>query len=393
MKRTVITGAVRTPGGSFGGSLSSLGAAEMGALVIKETVKRAGIEPAMVDEVIFGCGWQAGIGPNVARIASVNGGLPVETTAYTVNMRCGSSLKAISIGASMIKSGDSDILVVGGTESSTNTPYVVPDARWGCRMNDKPMLDVLHKDGFMCKLAGMLMGNTAELLVDKYKISREEQDKFAVFSHQKAVKAIEEGRFVEEILPVEVKIKRNMEIFDTDETPRKNVDVEKMGKLAPVFLKDGTVSAGNSCALCDAASAMVIMSEEKAQDLNLKPMARVLSYASTGLDPKYMGLGPVEATKLALKRAGMELSDVDIIELNEAFAVQYLAVERELKWDPDKVNIHGGAIALGHPVGATGAKIMTTLLHSLKTYQKQIGLATLCIGGGQGVAIIVERMN
>jgi acetyl-CoA C-acetyltransferase len=393
MRKTVIASAVRTPGGSFGGKLASLGAAEMGALVVNEAVKRAGISPEAVDELIFGCGWQAGVGPNVARISSVNGGLPFETTAYTVNMRCGSSLKAVAIGASMIKSSDSDVLVVGGTESSTNVPYLMPDARWGCRMGDKPMVDILHKDGFMCKLAGMLMGNTAELLVDKYQISRLEQDEFAVESHMKAVKAIKEGKFKEEILPVEVKVGKAMETFDTDETPRENIDILKMGKLSPVFQKDGTVSAGNSCALCDAASAMVIMSEEKAAEINVKPMARIISYASAGLDPKFMGLGPVDATNLALKKAGMTLSDIDLIELNEAFAAQYLAVERELKWDRSIVNVHGGAIALGHPVGATGAKILTTLLHSLKTYNKEIGMATLCIGGGQGVTVIVERIN
>lgn len=393
MRRTVIAGAVRTAGGSFGGKMAGLGAPEMGALVVNETVKRAGIAPEEVQELIFGCGWQAGIGPNVARMSSYFGGLPVETTAYTVNMRCGSSLKAVAIGASTIASGDADVLVVGGTESSTNVPYVIPDARWGFRMGDKQALDVLHRDGFMCKLAGMLMGNTAELLVEKYGISREEQDSFSVESHMKAVKAISEGKFKKEILPIEVKVGKTTEIFDTDEIPRDNVNLEKMGKLPPVFQKDGTVSAGNSCALCDAASAMVLLSEEKAKSLDVKPMAVVRSYATTGLDPKYMGLGPVEATKQALAKARMTLSDIDLIELNEAFAAQYLAVERELKWDRSITNVHGGAIALGHPVGATGAKILTTLLHSLKTYDKNVGLATLCIGGGQGVAVIVERIG
>lgn len=393
MKKPVIVSAVRTPGGSFGGKLAGLEAPELGALVVNEAVKRAAISPELVDELIFGCGWQAGIGPNVARISSVKGGLPHATTAYTVNLRCGSSLKATAIGAATIISGDADVLVVGGTESSTNVPYVLKDARWGQRMGDKQIYDVLHKDGFMCQLAGMLMGNTAELLVEKYQISREEQDAFALESHLKAVKAMEEGKFKEEILPVEVKAGKTTEVFDYEEIPRKNISLEKMGKLPPVFKKDGSVTAGNSCALCDAASAIVMMSDEKAKELGVKPMAVIRSYATAGVDPKYMGIGPVEAVPIALKKAGMTLADIDLIELNEAFAAQYLAVEREMKWDRSKVNVHGGAIALGHPVGATGTKILTTLLYALKTYDKQVGLVSLCVGGGQGVAVIIERIN
>jgi acetyl-CoA C-acetyltransferase len=393
MKKAVIVSAVRTAGGSFGGKLASLGAPELGALVVNEAVKRAAIDPGVVDELIFGCGWQAGIGPNVARISSVNGGLPHKTTAYTVNLRCGSSLKATTIGASAILSGDADVLVVGGTESSSNVPYVMKDARWGHRMGDKQVLDVLHKDGFMCSLAGMLMGQTAELLVEKYGISREEQDQYAYDCHQKAVKAMKEGKFKEEVMPVEIKAGKNIEIFDTEEIPRDNVTPEKMGKLPAVFKKDGTVTAGNSCALCDASAAMVIMSDEKAKDLGVKPMAVIRSYATVGVDPKYMGISPADAIPLALKKAGMTLADIDLIELNEAFAAQYLAVEREMKWDRSIVNVHGGAIALGHPVGATGTKIMTTLLYALKTYDKQVGLVSLCVGGGQGVAIVIERVN
>ena len=393
MKKPVIVSAVRTAGGSFGGKLASLGAPELGAFVVNEAVKRAAIDPGVVDELIFGCGWQAGIGPNVARISSVNGGLPHKTTAYTVNLRCGSSLKATTIGASAILSGDADVLVVGGTESSSNVPYVMKDARWGHRMGDKQVLDVLHKDGFMCSLAGMLMGQTAELLVEKYGIPREEQDQYAYDCHQKAVKAMKEGKFKEEVLPVEIKAGKNIEIFDTEEIPRDNVTPEKMGKLPAVFKKDGTITAGNSCALCDASAAMVIMSDEKAKDLGVKPMAVIRSYATVGVDPKYMGISPVDAIPLALKKAGMTLGDIDLIELNEAFAAQYLAIEREMKWDRSIVNVHGGAIALGHPVGATGTKIMTTLLYALKTYDKQVGLVSLCVGGGQGVAIVIERVN
>lgn len=393
MNKTVIVSAVRTAGGKFGGKLVGLEASQLGALVVNEAVKRAAISPEAVDELIFGCGWQAGVGPNVARISGVNGGLPYKTPAYTVNIRCGSSLKAAIIGASTIKSEDGEVLVVGGTESSSNVPYILKGARWGLRMGDKQVYDALHKDGFMCQLAGMFMGNTAELLADKYKISREEQDAFAADSHIKAVKAIEEGKFREEILPVEVKADKTFEIFEQDEIPRKNIEFGKLGKLPPVFKEDGTVTAGNSCALCDAAAAMVMMSEKKAKEMGVKPMAVIRSYATAAVDPMYMGIGPVEAIPVALKKAGMTLGDIDLIELNEAFAAQYLAVEREMKFDRTKVNVHGGAIALGHPVGATGVKILTTLLYALKTCDKQVGLASLCIGGGQGVAMIVERVN
>ncbi|MDD2574461.1 MAG: thiolase family protein [Bacillota bacterium] len=392
MKKPVIVSAVRTAGGKFGGKLAGLEAPDLGALVVEEAVKRAGIPAEAVDELVFGCGWQAGLGPNVARISAVRGGLPHSTPAYTVNLRCGSSLKAAIIGVLTIKAGEADVLVVGGTESSSNVPYVLKEARWGQRMGDKMVYDVLHKDGFMCPLADMLMGNTAELLAGKYGISREEQDAFALESHLKALKAMEEGRFREEVLPVQVKAGKTAEVFDYEEIPRSNISIERIAKLPPVFKKEGTVTAGNSCALCDAASAIVMMSEEKAKDMGVKPMAAICGYATAGVDPKYMGIGPVEAVPIALKKAGMTLADIDLIELNEAFAAQYLAVEREMKWDRKKVNVHGGAIALGHPVGATGTKILTTLLYALKTYDKQIGLVSLCVGGGQGVAIIVERL-
>lgn len=260
-------------------------------------------------------------------------------------------------------------------------------------MGDMVAYDALHKDGFMCPLAGMLMGSTAELLAEKYNISREEQDRFSLESHQKAVKAMNEGRFKEEVLPVEVVQKKKTLVLDQEETPRADASLESMAKLSPVFKKEGTVTAGNSCALCDNASAMVIMSEEKAKALGLTPMAAVRGYAATGVDPKYMGIGPVKAVPIALSKAGLTLDEIELIELNEAFAVQYLAVEREMKWDRDKVNVHGGAIALGHPVGATGTKILTTLLYALKAHNKTLGLVSACVGGGQGLAIIVERLN
>lgn len=392
MRKTVIVSAVRTSGGRFGGKLAGLSAPDMGAAVVAEAVKRAGIPGEEVNEVILGNGWQAGLGPNVARLATVKAGLPVEVPAFTVNIRCASSLRAAGLGASQIGTGEADVVVVGGTESASNVPYSLNDARWGHRMGDKPAYDLLHKDGFMCPLAGMLMGGTAEILVEKYGISREEQDSFALDSHQKAVKAVEMGWFKEEVLPLEIRVKKAVEMFGGEEIPRDNISPEKMAKLPPVFKKDGTVTAGNSCALCDAASAMVMMSEEKAAELGVKPMAVVRSFAAAGVDPKVMGIGPVAAVPIALKKAGMTLADIDFIELNEAFASQYLAVEREMKWDREKVNVHGGAIALGHPVGATGTKILTTLLYALKTHDKSVGLVSLCVGGGQGVAMIVERV-
>ncbi len=393
MSEIVIAGAVRTAGGSFGGSFERISAVELGALVLEESLKRAGVEPGHVDEVVFGTGWQAGLGPNIGRLATVKAGLPVEVPAFTVNKRCGSSLRAVSLAIQIIKAGDADVVLVGGAENSSQVPYIADKARWGNRMGDGKLVDILHKDGFMCPLAGHLMGMTAETLVEKYGISREEQDEYAVESQRKAVSAMKEGLFKEEVLPVEVPIgKGKTAVFDTEEIPREGVSVEKIASLPPVFKKDGTVTAANSCALCDAAAALVVLTRDKAEALGVKPMARIVSYANAGVDPKVMGIGPVPAVNKALERAGLSLEDIDIIELNEAFAAQILAVERELKWDRSKVNVHGGAIALGHPVGATGVKILTTLLYALQNREKNLGLVSLCIGGGQGVAIIVERL-
>lgn len=390
----VIASAVRTAGGRFGGAFKKISAVELGALILKEGVQRAGIETAQVDEVVFGTGWQAGLGPNIGRLATVKSGLPFEVPAFTINKRCGSSLRAVSLAAQLIKAGDAEVVLVGGSENSSQVPYIVEGARWGNRMGDSNLIDILHKDGFMCPLAGHLMGVTAETLVEKYSISREEQDAYAAESQAKAFKASQEGMFKEEILPVEVPIGRGKtEIFDTEEIPRDGITSEKLAKLRPVFKKDGTVTAGNSCALCDAAAAVLVMTAEKASELGVKPLARIMSYAHAGVDPAIMGIGPVPAVKKALDKAGMELENIDIIELNEAFAAQILAVERELKWDRGKVNVHGGAIALGHPVGATGVKILATLLYALKSKDKNLGLVSLCIGGGQGVAIIVERLS
>ncbi len=393
MRKPVVVSAVRTIAGRYGGSLSSFGAPELGAKVVEEAVKRAGIPGEEVDELVFGCGWQAGIGPNVARLATVKGGLPFEVPAYTINIRCASSLQATIQGAKSILTGDADTVVVGGTESASNVPYILDKARWGARMGDFKAYDGLHKDGFMCPLAEMLMGSTAELLAEKYSIDREEQDSFAMESHQKAIKAMEEGKFKDEILPVEVVKKKETITVDQEEIPRADISMEKMAKLPPVFEKNGTVTAGNSCALSDNASAMVIMSEEKAKALGLTPIASIRGYAAGGVDPKYMGIGPVKAVPLALEKAKVSLDDIDLIELNEAFAVQYLAVEREMKWNRDLVNVHGGAVALGHPVGATGTKLITTLLHAMKMYDKDLGLVSACVGGGQGLALVFERLS
>ncbi len=393
MGKPVVVSAVRTIGGRYSGGLSGFSAPELGAKVVEEVVKRAGISGEEVDELVFGCGWQAGIGPNVARLSTVLGGLPVEVPAYTINIRCASSLQATIQGAKSIITGDADTVVVGGTEVASNVPYILDKARWGARMGDMTAYDGLHKDGFMCPLAGMLMGSTAELLAEKYSIDREEQDSFALESHQKAVKAMEEGRFKDEVLALEVPQKKQTITVDQEEIPRADASMEKMAKLPPVFKKNGTVTAGNSCALADNASALIVMDEEKAKALGLKPLAAIRGYATAGVDPKYMGIGPVKAVPLALEKAGVKLDDIELIELNEAFAVQYLAVEREMKWDRAKVNVHGGAIALGHPVGATGTKLITTLLYALKSHDKALGLVSACVGGGQGVALVFERLN
>jgi acetyl-CoA C-acetyltransferase len=394
MSDIVIASAVRTAGGKFGGAFKDVSAVELGALVIREAVRRAGIEPAQVEEVAFGTGWQAGLGPNIGRLSAVKGGLPHQVPAFTINKRCGSSLRAASLAAQMIKAGDAEVVLAGGAENTSQVPYIADGARWGNRMGDGKLVDVMHKDGFMCPLAGHLMGMTAETLVEKYKISRQEQDAFAAESQNKAVKAVKEGKFKEEILAVEIPVgKGKTQPFAVEEIPREGVTAESLAKLPPVFKKDGTVTAGNSCALCDAAAAVLVMKKEKASALGVKPLARIVSYGHAGVDPAIMGIGPVPAVSKALERAKMKLEDIDLIELNEAFAAQILAVERELKWDRSRVNVHGGAIALGHPVGATGAKILTTLLYALKTCDKTLGLASMCIGGGQGVAMIVERLS
>ena len=392
MGKAVILSACRTAGGKFGGTLSSFEATDLGGIAIAEAVKRSGVSETEIGEVIMGNGWQAGVGANPARIAMYKAGLPQNIPAFTVNKRCGSGLKAVMLVADKIRLGDINLGVAGGMESASKVPYILPEARWGHRMGDKTTLDVLHKDGFMCPIAGMLMGATAEILVDEYSISREEQDAFALGSHKKAIWAIKNGLFKEEIVPINIKKKKETIVFDTDEIPREDTNMEKLGRLPAIFREGGTVTAGTSSALCDAGSALVVADEEWARSRGYEPLAEIVSYASGALEADHMGLGPTVAVPKALDKAGLSLDDIDLIELNEAFAAQVIAVQRVMPFDMEKCNVHGGAIALGHPIGATGAKILTTLIYALKNHDKEQGLATACIGGGQGVAMVVRRL-
>jgi len=394
MREVVILSSVRTAGGAFGGSLKNQSVVDLGVHAAKEAIHRSGVVPSEFDEVIIGNGWQAGVGPNSARLIAIKAGLPNSVPAFTVNKRCGSSIKAAALGAQAIRAGDADLILAGGAESTTNVPYVQQGARWGNRFGHAEFLDLIYKDGYMCPLAGELMGNTAENLAERYNITREEQDAFSLESHAKAASAIEGGRFANEIVPVELKDRKgNVTTFCEDETPRANLSVEKLSKLKPVFDKSGSVTAGNACAQSDAGSALVLASREKAEEICAKPVAILRSYASTGVEPSFMGLGPVTAIPRALDLAGLDLADVDLIEVNEAFAAQIIACERELNWDRGKLNINGGAIALGHPVGATGGKIIATCLSALKQRGGELGVVSACIGGGQGVAVVLQRVN
>jgi acetyl-CoA C-acetyltransferase len=392
MGKAVLLSACRTGGGKFGGTLSSFEATDLGGFAIAEAMKRSGVSDENIAEVIMGNGWQAGVGANPARIAMYKAGLPESIPAFTVNKRCGSGLRAVMLAADRVRLGDIQAAVAGGMESASKTPYILPDARWGHRMGDKTTLDVLHKDGFMCPLADMMMGATAEILVDEYDISREEQDAFALESHKKALAAVEKGLFEEETVPVTVKKKKETITFATEEIPRADTSMEKLGRLPAIFREGGTVTAGTSSALCDAGSAVVVADEEWARAQGYEPVAEVLGYASGALAADHMGLGPTVAAPKALEIAGLSLEDMDLIELNEAFAAQVLAVHREMPFDMEKCNVHGGAIALGHPIGATGSKILTTLIYALRHYDKELGLATACIGGGQGVAMVIRRL-
>jgi acetyl-CoA C-acetyltransferase len=386
-----LIAAVRTPIGKFGGGLSSLTAAELGIASAKATLTRSGIDPGAVDEVIFGNARQAGVGPNVARQITIKSGLRHETPAYTVNQACGSGLRSIMNAADQIRLGQASVVLAGGTESMSNTPYLLPRARWGYRMGDAEVVDGMYRDGFLCPLADEMMGATAETLADRYGISRQEQDAYAVWTQHRAGVAYDEGRFRDEIVPVTVAGRKGDVVIDKDEHPRFDADLGSLAKLPPVFRKNGTVHAGNSSGITDGASSMLVASADAVQRHGLTPMARIIGYAQAGVDPKIMGIGPVPATRKLLADTGISLDDIDLIELNEAFAAQVLACDRELHFDRDRINVHGGAISLGHPIGATGARITTTLLHALASRSKRLGLATLCISGGMGISMLVER--
>ena len=393
MKEVVIISACRTAIGKFGGTLKGVSAVDLGATVVKEAVNRAGIAPEQVDEVIFGNVLQAGLGQNPARQVSIKAGLPIECTAMTINIVCGSGLKAVALAANQIKAGEADIVVCGGTENMSAAPYAVPSARWGARMNNVQMIDITVNDGLWDAFNNYHMGITAENVAEKYGLTREMQDEFAVKSQNKAEAAIKAGKFKDEIVPITIPQRKGDPIvFDTDEHPTFGSTMEKVARLRPAFKKDGgTVTAANASGINDGAAAFVVMSKEKADELGLTPMATIVSYATGGVDPSIMGVGPVPATRKALEKAGMTVDDLDLIEANEAFAAQSLAVARDLNFDMDKVNVNGGAIALGHPVGASGARILVTLLYEMTKRDAKTGLATLCIGGGQGQALIVKR--
>ncbi|XCP86701.1 acetyl-CoA C-acetyltransferase [Roseburia hominis] len=390
-KKIVLAGACRTAIGSMGGSLSTTPAPEMGAIVIKEALKRAGVAPEQVDHVYMGCVIQAGLGQNVARQASIKAGLPVETPAVTINVVCGSGLNCVNMAAQMIQTGDADIVVAGGMENMSMAPYALKNARYGYRMGNAPMVDTMVNDALWDVFNDYHMGITAENVAEQWGLTRQQLDEFSAASQQKACAAIESGRFKDEIVPVEVKKKKETIIFDTDEGPRPGTTAEGIARLRPAFKKDGIVTAGNASSINDGAAAIVVMSEEKAKELGVTPMATWVAGALGGVDPSIMGVGPVAATKKVMAKTGLSVADMDLIEANEAFAAQSLAVAHDLEFDMSKVNVNGGAIALGHPVGASGCRILVTLLHEMIKRDAKKGLATLCIGGGMGCATIVER--
>ncbi|GAA0728216.1 acetyl-CoA C-acetyltransferase [Clostridium malenominatum] len=392
MREVVIASAVRTAIGAFGGGLKDVAAADLGATVIKEAINRAGIKGEQVQEVIMGNVLQAGLGQNVARQAVIKAGLPNEVPAFTLNKVCGSGLRAVSLACQMIKAGDADVIVAGGMESMSKAPYILQTARWGQRMGNGQMVDTMINDGLWDAFNNYHMGITAENIAEQWGLTREEQDAFAAASQQKAEKAIKEGKFKDEIVPVMIPQRKGEPVaFDTDEYPKFGTTIESLTKLKPAFKKDGTVTAGNASGINDGAAALVIMSADKAKELGITPLAKITSYGSAGLEPSIMGYGPFHSTKIALEKANLTIEDIDLIEANEAFASQSLAVGKDLKFDMEKVNVNGGAIALGHPIGASGARILVTLLHEMNKRDAKKGLATLCIGGGMGTALIVER--
>ena len=392
MKDIYVVNCCRTAVGSFGGSLKDTPAPTLGSIVVKEALRRANVKPEQVDEVMFGCVLTAGLGQNVARQVSLNAGIPIEVPAYTVGMVCGSGMKSVIEGARAIATGDADIIVAGGTENMSAAPYTMPAARWGARMGQTKLIDTMQVDGLIDVYNNYLMGVTAENVCDQWNITREAMDEFSYTSQMKAAKAQAEGKFDDEIVPVPVKVKKEMVEFKQDEFPRSSTTMESLGKLKAAFKPDGRVTAGNSSGINDGAAAIVLASGEAVAKYDLKPMAKLLGWGQGGVDPKIMGTGPIPATRNALQKTGLTIDDMDLIEANEAFAAQSIAVAKDLKFDMAKVNVNGGAIAIGHPVGASGARIIVTLLHELqKCDGAKKGLATLCIGGGMGVATIYEK--
>ncbi len=391
--KVVILSAVRTPIGKYGGAFKETSAVSLGVSVSVAAMKRAAVSPDQIDEVIFGMARQAGNRPNPARQILYHAGIPVERTAFTVNKACASGMKAIALACQSLLIGENSIVLAGGTENMTQIPYLLDGARWGYRLGDGVLVDAMYRDGLFCPLAEMIMGETAEILAAKFGISRAEQDEYALESQMRTKRATEKGGFKDEIVPVPVKGKRGQECLVTDdEHPRPATTLEKLAKLPPVFKEGGLVTAGNSSGLTDAAAALVLTRESLAKKMGAKPLAEVLGFASAAVDPKEMGLGPVPATRKVMKSSNLSLADFDLIEINEAFAAQVLACERELSWDSAKRNIKGGAIALGHPIGCTGARITVTLIHSLIQEDKELGLATLCVSGGQGMALVLKRL-
>ena len=390
MGDVVIVSATRTPIGDFGGSLKEVSATSLAIAVIQSSLQRAGIEKKVVEQVIMGNCFEP-LDQNVARIAAVKSGLPLETPGFTIVVNCASAMQAIICGTQAIRDGDVDAVITGGVESMSNAPYILTTTRWGQRLQHGQLIDMLWK-AMQEYPIGAGMGLTAENLAEKYGISREEQDKFSLLSQQRASNAVREGRFKDEITPVSIPQKKGeAKIVDTDEHPRPDVTLEKLAKLPPAFKKDGTVTAGNSSGLNDAAAVTVLMSKEKAKEVGLRPLAKILGYAIVGVDPSYMGIGPVPATKKVLSKTGLSLKDIQLIEINEAFAAQYLSCERELGFNRDIVNVNGSGIALGHPVGATGCRLVVTLIHEMAKRNLTLGLATLCVGGGLGFAVVIER--
>ena len=391
-KKVVLAGACRTAIGTMGGALGTTPAPVLGSIVVKEALNRAGVPAGAVEHVYMGCVIQAGLGQNVARQASIKAGIPVTTPAVTVNVVCGSGLNCVNMAAQMIMAGDADVVVAGGMENMSMAPYAVMQGRYGYRMNNGALVDTMVNDALWEAFNNYHMGITAENVAEKYGLTRQQLDEFAAWSQQKCEKAMAEGRFKDEIVPVEVKKKKETIIFDTDEGPRKGVTVESISKLKPAFKPDGgIVTAANASGINDGAAAIVVMSEEKAKELGVKPMATFIAGALGGVDPSIMGVGPVPATRKAMEKAGMKIEDFDLIEANEAFAAQSLAVQKDLGFSNDVLNVNGGAIALGHPVGASGCRILVTLLHEMQKRDAKKGLATLCIGGGMGCATIVEK--